>query len=78
MQKKYFIKPAELFFLVLNLTTYKIFTGYGKVFLDNSGPSAPLTALFTGFAVWLIFLWLLTLYNKNRQETCLFYIHFVV
>ena len=68
MQKKYFIKPAELFFLVFNLTTYKIFTGYGKVFLENSGSSAPLTALLAGLAVWLIFWGLFSLYNKNSKK----------
>ncbi len=69
MQEKYLMKNWELAAIVLNLSTFKIFTGYSRIFPDISGSAATLTAVFSGVIAFLIFLFLLNLYEKTGKET---------
>lgn len=69
MQEKYFMKRWELACIILNLSTYKIFTGYGRIFSDISGPAAALTAISSGALAWLIIWGLMTLYEKQGGKT---------
>lgn len=69
MNSKYYIRPFELFFIILNLSTYKIFTGYASVLPKACGPSAPLSALLSGVLVWIIVWGLLSIYNKKNTDT---------
>ncbi len=69
MQEKYYLRKWELSLIVINLSVYRIFTGYAKIFSDVSGPSAPITALFSGVVAWFIIWGLLKLYEKNENKT---------
>ena len=69
MQEKYYLRKWELSLIVINLSIYKIFTGYAKIFSDISGPAAPITALFSGVIVWLIVFGLFKIYEKNQNKT---------
>lgn len=69
MNSKYFIRPFELFFIILNISTYKIFTGYASVLPKTCGSSAPLSALLSGGFVWLIIWGLLSFYNQKNADT---------
>lgn len=69
MQEKYYLRKWELSLIVINLSVYRIFTGYAKIFSDVSGPSAPITALFSGVVAWLVIGGLLKLYEKNENKT---------
>ncbi len=72
MKKKYFLKPFELFFIVLNISTYKIFTGYASLFPQNAGSSAPISALLSGILVFLIIFLLLTLCEKKGAKSVIY------
>ncbi len=69
MQEKYFLKRWELSCIVLNLSTYKIFTGYARIFSDISGPAAVLNVLFSGLAMWVVIWGLLLIYEKSGKKT---------
>ena len=69
MKTKYILKPFELFFIILNVSTYKIFTGYASLFPQNSGSSAPISALLSGILVFFIIFLLLSLCGKNGEKS---------
>ncbi len=68
MQEKYYMKKWELVCIALNLAVYKTITGYSRIFADISGPSATLTALFSGGITFLIIWGLLSLYHKHGNK----------
>ena len=72
MKTKYFLKPFELFFIILNISTYKIFTGYASLFPQKSGSSAPISALLSGTLVFFIVLLLLSLCEKKGEKSIIF------
>ena len=69
MQEKYYMKPWELFAVILNLTIYKIFTVYSRVFVDTSGPGAAISALLSGAAAFLVVWLLINLQKKYKGKT---------
>lgn len=69
MQEKYFMKRWELSTIILNLTTYKIFTGYPRIFAEISGSAAHITAICSGAAAFLVIYLMLTLYKKAGNKT---------
>jgi len=71
LKTKYFLKPFELFFIILNITTYKIFTGYASILPRHSGSSAPLSALISGIIIFTIIYVLLSLCEKNGKKSVL-------
>ena len=72
MKTKYILKPFELFFIILNISTYKIFTGYASLFPQKSGSSAPISAFFSGMLVFLIVFLMLSLCEKKGEKSIIF------
>ena len=71
LTSKYTLKPFELFFIILNLSTCRIFTEYASFLPRNSGSSAPFSALFSGIIVFLIVRFLILICEKNNVESIL-------
>lgn len=64
MQEKYYMGRFELFFVILNITAFKVITGYTRVFFEISGPAAFIAAVVVGAVVFLADLLLLWLFKK--------------
>ena len=65
MQEKYYMGRFEIFFVVLNITAFKIITGYTRIFFEISGPAAFISAATVGVVVFLADLFLFWLFKKT-------------